>query len=71
MRWARCTPTSLAGIKIFFSFLSMYSVSGDIYIYVLLEWADYSVQVWCGNLSGKRAHTQLVKEYSATVVAGL
>ena len=33
------------------------------------EWADYAaVQAWCENLFGKRAHTQLVREQSATVV---
>ena len=32
------------------------------------EWADYTVQARCGNLSGKRLHTQLVKERLATDV---
>ena len=34
-----------------------------------LEWADFAVQAQCGNPSGKRAHTQLVREHSATVVS--
>ena len=33
------------------------------------EWADSTVQIYCGNLSGKRVHTQLVREHSATVVS--
>ena len=33
-----------------------------------LEWADYAVQAYCGHLSGKRAHTQLVIERSVPVV---
>ena len=27
------------------------------------EWADYAVQAQYGNLSGKRAHAQLVREH--------
>ena len=30
------------------------------------EWADYAVQALCGNISGKRAHTQLVRERSSS-----
>ena len=26
------------------------------------EWADYEVKAWCGNLLGKRGHTQLVRD---------
>ena len=33
------------------------------------EWADYAVQAQCRNQAGKRAHTQLVREHSATVVS--
>ena len=34
------------------------------------EWVDYAaVQALCGNLSGKRSHTQLVIEHSATLVS--
>ena len=32
------------------------------------EWAECAVQAWCGNRAGKRAQTQFVREYSATVV---
>ena len=33
-----------------------------------LEWADYADQAQFGNLSGKQAHTHLVREHSATVI---
>ena len=33
------------------------------------EWADYAVQVQCGNLSEKRAHKELVRKHSSTVVS--
>ena len=33
------------------------------------EWADYAVQARCWNPAGKRAHTQLVREHSFTVVS--
>ena len=33
------------------------------------EWADYAVQAKRGNLSGKRVHTQLVRERSPAVVS--
>ena len=34
------------------------------------EWADYAaIQAQCGNPIRKRAHTQLVREHSATVVS--
>ena len=36
-----------------------------------LEWADYAVQAQCGKLSGIQAHTQLIREHSATVVSAL
>ena len=34
------------------------------------EWADYAAnQALCGNLSGKQAHMQLIKEHLVTVVS--
>ena len=33
------------------------------------EWADYAVQAQRGNLSEKLAHTQFVRECSATVIS--
>ena len=33
------------------------------------EWADFAVKAYRGNLSRKRAHTQLVKEHPDTVVS--
>ena len=32
------------------------------------EWADYVVDALCGNPSGKRAHTLLVRECLSTVI---
>ena len=36
---------------------------------MISEWADRAVQAWFGNLSGKRAHMQLIREHLATVIS--